>query len=226
VIQIAKCQNPSEIQRLHLLLVDIEVDVEDNEEDQEVPLYRRPRLPLPLPPTATSTTTSSATIFAGDLEKLQVLGHGNGDTVYKVRHKRTGAFYALKVVHGESETDVSRQVRREMEILCRTDSPHVVRCHGTFEKPSGDIAILMEYINVGTLDSLLKTHGSHGTFSEPKLADVARQILNAAERRGEEEENGRRRKKSKGRREEEKMIGFFLLCFYFLLFTVQLIIIN
>jgi serine/threonine protein kinase len=82
-----------------------------------------------------------------------------------------------------------------MEILHLTDSPHVVRCHGTFEKPSGDIAILMEYMNVGTLDSLLKTHG---TFSEPKLADVARQILNVAERRGEEEENGRRRKKRRG----------------------------
>jgi hypothetical protein len=137
---------------------------------------RRPRFPLPLPPTAVAaTTTSSATISAGDLEKLQVLGHGNGGTVYKVSHKRTGAFYALKVVHGESETDVRRQVRREMEILRRTDSPHVVRCHGTFEKPSGDIAILMEYMNVGTLDSLLKTHG---TFSEPKLADVARQVLN------------------------------------------------
>jgi serine/threonine protein kinase len=55
------------------------------------------------------------------------------------------------------------------------DSPHVVRCHEIFEKPSGDIAILIEHMNLGTLDSLLKTHG---IFSEPKLADVARQVLN------------------------------------------------
>jgi hypothetical protein len=48
MIQIAKCQNPSEIQRLHLLLVDIEVDVEDNEEDQEVPLYQAQTMPWPL----------------------------------------------------------------------------------------------------------------------------------------------------------------------------------
>lgn len=140
---------------------------------------RRPRFPLPLPPNTTSTTAtaSSAAISACDLEKLQVLGHGNGGTVYKVRHKRTDAFYALKVVHGDSDSDtaVRRQVFREMEILRRTDSPHVVRCHCIFEKPSGDIAILMEYMNLGTLESLLKTHG---TFSEPKLADVARQVLN------------------------------------------------
>ena len=139
----------------------------------------RPRFPLPLPPTTATTNTSAATSAASfscsDLEKLQVLGHGNGGTVYKVRHKRTSAIYALKVVHSDSDPTLRRQVFREMEILRRTDSPHVVRCHGIFEKPSGDIAILMEYMNLGTLDSLLRTHG---TFSEPKLADVARQVLN------------------------------------------------
>jgi len=45
MIQIAKCQNPSEIQRLHLLLVDIEVDVEDNEEDQAQTIPKEPKVP-------------------------------------------------------------------------------------------------------------------------------------------------------------------------------------
>ncbi|KAK3034041.1 hypothetical protein RJ639_032963 [Escallonia herrerae] len=148
---------------------------------------RRPRFPLPLPPTsqsstATSTaaaaaaaTTCAATFVAADYEKLQVLGHGNGGTVYKVRHKRTSAVYALKVVHGDSDSAVRRQIFREMEILRRTDSPFVVRCHGIFEKPGGDVAILMEYMDAGTLDTLLK---SNGTFSEPSLANIARQVLN------------------------------------------------
>ena len=118
----------------------------------------RPRFPLPLPPTTTTTNTSTATsaasITSSDLEKLQVLGHGNGGTVYKVRHKRTSTVYALKVVHSDSDPTLRRQVFREMEILRRTDSPHVVRYHGIFEKSSGDIAILMEYMNLGTLDSL------------------------------------------------------------------------
>ncbi|KAG6383181.1 hypothetical protein SASPL_157075 [Salvia splendens] len=38
---------------------------------------------------------------------LQVLGHGNGGTVYKVRHKQTSAVYALKVVHGDSDPAVA-----------------------------------------------------------------------------------------------------------------------
>ena len=138
-----------------------------------------PRFPLPLPPTTittnTSTTTSAASISSSDLEKLQVLGYGNGGTVYKVRHKRTNSIYALKVIHNDSYPTLRHQVFREMEILRRTNSPHVVRCHEIFEKPLDDIAILMEYMNLGTLDLLLRTHG---TFSEPKFADVARQVLN------------------------------------------------
>ncbi|KAL6979581.1 mitogen-activated protein kinase kinase [Sarracenia purpurea var. burkii] len=135
---------------------------------------RRPRFPLSLPPVST-TTTSSAAVTAADIEKLHVLGHGNDGTVYKVRHKHTSAVYALKVVHGNTDSAIRRQVFREMEILRRTDSPFIVQCHGMFEKPGGDIAILMEYMDGGTLEAVLKTTGN---FSEPSLATVARQVLN------------------------------------------------
>ncbi|XP_042519769.1 mitogen-activated protein kinase kinase 9-like [Macadamia integrifolia] len=146
----------------------------------------RPRFPLPLPPTSlSSATTASGTAPTtatsqevdrlSDLEKLKVLGHGNGGTVYHVRHKRTSAIYALKVVHGDCDTTVRRQIFREIEILRRTDSPYIVKCHGIFEKPSGDTAILMEFMDGGTLDSFLK---SHGTLSEISLSTIARQVLN------------------------------------------------
>ncbi|BFG14537.1 mitogen-activated protein kinase kinase 9 [Prunus yedoensis var. nudiflora] len=137
----------------------------------------RPCFSVPLPPTTAVTNNSSfGAISAADLEKLQVLGHGNSGTVYKVNHKRTSTTYALKLVHGNSnDPTVCRQLFREMEILRRTDSPHVVRCHAIFEKPSGDIGILMEYMDSGNLETLLK---AQGTFSEPNLAHVARQVLN------------------------------------------------
>ncbi|XVF12248.1 hypothetical protein REPUB_Repub08aG0099300 [Reevesia pubescens] len=141
---------------------------------------RCPRFPLPLPPSASTTTAVAAaaavkvTIPATELETLEVLGHGNGGTVYKVQHKRTSKIYALKVVHGDGDQTVHRQVFREMEILRRTDSPHIVHCYGTYDKPSGDVAILMEYMDAGTLDTLLS---NHGTFSEPELAHITRQIL-------------------------------------------------
>ncbi|KAL6178268.1 hypothetical protein ACLB2K_049787 [Fragaria x ananassa] len=146
------------------------------------PTERRPRFTLPLPPAAvvaaancSSSSSSSASVSASDLERLEVLGHGNGGTVYKVRHKRTGANYALKIVKGDSDPTVRRQLYREIEILRRTDSPHVVHCDAIIEKPTGDMWILMEYMDSGTLESLLK---QQGTFSEAKLAHVARQVLN------------------------------------------------
>lgn len=140
---------------------------------------RRPRFPPSISTAVNSTSSSccssSSAISASDLERVRVLGHGNGGTVYEVRHKRTSATYALKVVHGDADPAVRRQLFREMEILRRTDSPHVVRCHDVFEKPSGDIAFLMEYMDSGTLETLLR---SHGNFSEAKIAHVARQVLN------------------------------------------------
>ncbi|PON98876.1 Tyrosine-protein kinase [Trema orientale] len=112
---------------------------------------------------------------AADLAKLQVLGRGNGRTVYKVRHRLTSETYALKLIHGVPTDPASRrQLIREMSILRRTDSPHVVRCHEIFEKPSGEMAILMEYMDSGTLETLLR---SQGTFSEYELADVAQKVL-------------------------------------------------
>lgn len=142
----------------------------------------RPRFPLPLAPTttfkqssATTSTTAGDAIVPGDIEKLAVLGNGNGGTVYKVHHKPTSTIYALKVVHTGSDPTTRRRTFAEINILRRaSDCPHVVRYHGSFEKPSGDVAILMEYMESGTLESTLK---SHGTFSEQQLAAVARDVL-------------------------------------------------
>ncbi|XP_058727339.1 mitogen-activated protein kinase kinase 9 [Vicia villosa] len=138
----------------------------------------RPRFPVPLPPNIykQSSSTGSDTLAPGDFEKLAVLGHGNGGTVYKVRHKVTSTIYALKVSHNDSDPTTRRRTLAEINILRRaTDCPNIVKFHGSFEKPTGDIAILMELMDSGSLETALKTNG---TFSEPKLASVAREVLN------------------------------------------------
>ncbi|XP_068664181.1 mitogen-activated protein kinase kinase 9-like [Aristolochia californica] len=115
-----------------------------------------------------------------DLETVSTLGHGNGGIVYKVRHKRTSNLYALKVVQipssdVESGCLLRSQLTREMDILARTDSPHVVRCHGIFKKDvAGDVALVLEYMDSGTLESLVQ---QSGTLPEDVLASVAKQVL-------------------------------------------------
>ncbi|KAG9443951.1 hypothetical protein H6P81_015291 [Aristolochia fimbriata] len=134
----------------------------------------------PAPPSGLPDKPSPEIGALSDLETVSTLGHGNGGTVYKVRHKRTSNLYALKLVQipssdSESGSLLRSQVGREMDILARTDSPHVVRCHGIFKKDAaGDVALVLEYMDSGSLETLARRTG---TLSEDVLASVARQVL-------------------------------------------------
>ncbi|CAN1331837.1 Mitogen-activated protein kinase kinase 9, partial [Linum perenne] len=86
--------------------------------------------PLPLRP---SSTAAASSLITSDLEKLCVLGYGNGGTIYKVRNRRTSLIYALKLVRGDSDPLICLQILHEMEILRRTDSPHIVKSHDKHE---------------------------------------------------------------------------------------------
>ncbi|CAN1845058.1 Mitogen-activated protein kinase kinase 9 [Linum perenne] len=141
---------------------------------------RRPRFPLPIRPSSAAisatTATTCSSLINSDLEMLCLLGYGNGDMVYKVRNRRTSQIYSLKLIRGDSDPLICHQILREMEILRRTDSPHIVNSHGIHETPSSNIKILMEYMDLGTLESLLKTKG-RDFFMEERLAGIGRQVL-------------------------------------------------
>ncbi|WOL02596.1 mitogen-activated protein kinase kinase 9-like [Canna indica] len=132
----------------------------------------------PLPPPASSSSADSAEFRLSDFEQLRVLGHGNGGTVYEVRHRRTAALYALKIVRTDAaDASLRRQVYREVDILRRAaGSDHVVRFHAALPTPSGDVALLLENMNGGSLDALLRRRGRR-PIPELALAAVARQAL-------------------------------------------------
>lgn len=128
-------------------------------------------LRFPLPPlhpsaTVTSTSASTADFKLSDFEKIEVLGHGNGGTVHKLRHRRTSNIYALKVLHSDSVSS-----KREIQIHRATDSTSVVKCLAVLHTNSGDPALLLEYMDLGSLDRNI-------TFPEPALSEIAYQVLN------------------------------------------------
>ncbi|XP_068501302.1 mitogen-activated protein kinase kinase 9-like [Phaseolus vulgaris] len=146
------------------------------------PRYPNLRLPLldlferrsvfPLPATTVKSVSDNG-INIGDLEKLLILGHGNGGTVYKVCHKDTSATYALKIIRSNVHRALS-----EISILRRaTHCPYVIIVYQNCESmiSHDEMAILMEYMDNGSLESALATNG---TFSEERLVVVARDILN------------------------------------------------
>ncbi|KAJ3674124.1 hypothetical protein LUZ60_006116 [Juncus effusus] len=138
---------------------------------------RRLTLPPPLPPTTTSSSSSSGanTFQPADYEKLSVLGQGNGGTVYKVQHRGSSSIFALKALSPCSSSSVASA--REAEILRQAAGlPHVVRCHGSFTSPSGERSLLLEMVDGGSLDSILRRRG-HTPFPEPALAIITRHAL-------------------------------------------------
>ena len=90
--------------------------------------------------------------------------------MYKVRHRRTHFLDALKIVQGDHDIHNRHHILREMEILRRTDSPYVVKCHGVYDGV-GEIQFVLEYMDRGSLDKFGRR------MSEPFLAAVARQVL-------------------------------------------------
>ncbi|KAL6909456.1 hypothetical protein ACP4OV_001737 [Aristida adscensionis] len=127
-----------------------------------------PAAPAPAPAPSTSAAWAGE-LRLSDLERLAVLGRGNGGTVYKVAHRRTAALYALKVLHGADPGAAS-----EVDALRRADSPHVVRCHGVIPAGAGDVALLLELAEGGSLDAVVARRGA---FPEAALAEVAAQAL-------------------------------------------------
>lgn len=144
--------------------------------DLTLPLPQRdPKLavPLPLPPTSSSAPSTShqqtQQLSFSDLDRINRIGSGAGGTVYKVIHRPTGRLYALKVIYGNHEDSVRRQMCREIEILRGVNHPNVVKCHEFYEH-NGEIQVLLEFVDGGSLE------GTHIGL-EAQLSDVARQIL-------------------------------------------------
>ncbi|XP_020573286.1 LOW QUALITY PROTEIN: mitogen-activated protein kinase kinase 9-like [Phalaenopsis equestris] len=137
--------------------------------------FSLPPFPFPQPAAfPTAAVHSGGDHRLSDFEKIKVLGHGNGGTVYQVRHRRTGSVYALKALTADDSLR-QQQIACEVQILRSTDSLFVIHCHGVVSAPSGDTSVLLEFMNAGSLESLLASRGI--PFPESAISGIARQVL-------------------------------------------------
>ncbi|KAK0535162.1 MAP kinase kinase (MEK) [Tilletia horrida] len=93
-----------------------------------------------------------------DLTFISELGAGNGGTVTKVLHGKSGTTMAKKVVFIDAKPSVRKQILRELQILHHCDSPYIVDFYGAYlSEPH--ICMCMEYMEKGSLDTIYKRWG-------------------------------------------------------------------
>ena len=92
---------------------------------------------------------------ASDFVKLGELGSGNGGVVIKVCHKLTKILMIRKLIRLEVNALIKMQIIRELKVLHQCNFPHIAGFYGAFFN-NGEMSICMEYMDGGSLDSILK----------------------------------------------------------------------
>ncbi|CAL4952251.1 unnamed protein product [Urochloa decumbens] len=114
---------------------------------------------VPTPPPAEETRLS-------DFDCIGDLGAGGFARVCKVRHRRTGAVFALKMSN-DADPGAKRRPR------CSAGSPHVVACHTLLRGLGGEPGCLLELMDAGFLGDILCRRRGRG-LPEQALAEAAR----------------------------------------------------
>lgn len=122
------------------------------------------------------TITDKAQKFQGvryeDLIMGRMLGRGASSTVKFATHASSGERYAVKCINMYDKSKRGQLVS-ELHTLYVSDCAAMVQFYGaTFHE--GEVAVTLEFMDIGGLDSLLK---KTGPVPEPVLACIAFQVL-------------------------------------------------
>jgi serine/threonine protein kinase len=114
-------------------------------------------------------------------EQLAVLGSGTGGIVTKVLHIPSNIIMArkvLKVSDRNEELTTSNTdpvIIRELDILKKCNCINIVKLYGSYIE-SGQVSMLLEFVDMGSLDTIVKKHGA---IPENEVCCIATQVLNA-----------------------------------------------
>ncbi|CAN6225635.1 unnamed protein product [Urochloa humidicola] len=118
------------------------------------------------------TPPAAEGVLLSDFDWIGDLGAGGFARVSKVRHRRTGAVFALKMSYNADRAEKDE----EAEVLRRAAGlPHVVNCHALFLGPAAEPACVLEFMDAGSLGSVLCRRQGMGLggIPEPALAEAA-----------------------------------------------------
>ncbi|KAJ7069373.1 ste7-like protein [Mycena amicta] len=107
---------------------------------------------------ATNTRKREFDLKNDDFTSLQELGSGNGGSVMKVQHVRTGTIMAKKVVLIDAKPAERKKILLELQIMHDCDSPFIVSSYGAY-LAEPNICLCMEFMDKGSFDAIYKRIG-------------------------------------------------------------------
>ncbi|PWZ32414.1 Mitogen-activated protein kinase kinase 2 [Zea mays] len=110
-----------------------------------------------------------------DLDWICNLGAGGLASVCKARHCRTGAVFAVKISFDQDPL----VVEKEAEVLkIAAGATHVIDFYAVLREPGYKAALVLEYMDAGSLGSLLRRRRRGGLrIPEAAVAEVAMQCV-------------------------------------------------
>ncbi|WAS95905.1 serine/threonine-protein kinase [Nannocystis punicea] len=114
-------------------------------------------------------------VIDGRYKLEQPLGSGGMSTVYRGTHARTGGKLAIKLLDPRlsGKADMQQRCLAEARAMMDISSNHVVRAYDVGQTPSGQVYIVMEYLEGEDLDHMLQREGP---LPWHRLANMAIQI--------------------------------------------------
>lgn len=92
-------------------------------------------------------------------ELRSLVGRGASSTVWSATRTSDGAAVAVKLVPGGVDSSSVAAAVREMSVLSRIDTPHVVRLHEALPLPDATIALVLDLADGGSLADVVAGRG-------------------------------------------------------------------
>jgi serine/threonine protein kinase len=106
---------------------------------------------------------------------LRQLAEGGSSRVYEATCLDTGNRVAIKVIGDDASSSSIERFRQECRVLARLDHPAIVRLHETGTTPSGQVYLVMEFIEGSCIDAWSREEGR----TDEQRIDAVLQILAA-----------------------------------------------
>ena len=119
-------------------------------------------------------------VFLDNYEVIRQLGKGGYGKVYEVKNKKTGEIRACKHLSKLSIKNLEK-FEREINILIKTDHPHIIKLYEIFESQRSLYLVMEECKGGEVFDKIIEHIQSKQMYSEKDAANMFQQVMSSIE---------------------------------------------